>query len=173
MNEYTEAIRMFFLTLPMRDWMLDTRWAWPLCESIHFLGLSLLVGTVGMFDLRLLGVAKSIAPAQLHRLIKFGVAGFIGNVLTGICFLSGAPDQYIYNMSFRWKLVFLTIAGLNILVFYSAFFRKVRTLGAGEAIPFGARMVGAISLCAWIGVISAGRLLTFYRPYFHDGVWEF
>ena len=173
MNEYTEALRMFFLTLPMRDWMLDTKWAWPLCESIHFLGLSLLVGTVGMFDLRLLGFARSIAPAQLHRLIKFGVAGFIGKVLTGICFLSGAPDQYIYNMSFRWKLVFLTIAGLNILVFYSAFFRKVRMLGAGETIPIGARMVGAVSICAWIGVISAGRLLTFYRPYFHDGIWEF
>src|SRR5262245_39250964 len=173
MNEYTEAIRMFFLSLPMGSFMVDSRWAWPIAESIHFLGLSLLVGTVGMFDLRLLGLAKQVAPAQLHRLIKFGVAGFIGNILTGICFLSAAPDQYIYNRSFRWKLVFLTIAGLNILVFYSAYFRRVRTLQAGEVIPFGARVVGAVSLCAWMGVITAGRLLTFYRPWFHDGIWEF
>jgi hypothetical protein len=173
MNEYTEALRMFFLTVPTRSWMLDTNWAWPLCESIHFLGLSMLIGTVGMFDLRLLGLGRSIAPAQLHRLIKFGVAGFCGNVLTGICFLSGAPEQYIYNMAFRWKVVFLITAGLNILVFYSAFFRKVRTLGPGEPIPLGARMVGAVSLSVWLGVITAGRLLTFYRPYFHDGIWEF
>jgi hypothetical protein len=123
--------------------------------------------------LRLLGVAKRIPPAALHRLIKYGVAGFIGNVLTGLCFLSGAPDQYIYNWSFRWKLVFLTVAGLNILVFYSSFFRRVRNLGEDEAIPAGARVVGAVSICCWIGVITAGRLLTFYRPYFADGKYIF
>lgn len=173
MNEYTEALRIFFGTLPMRYVMTDTRWAWPTAESIHFIGLTLLIGTVGMFDLRLMGVGKQIAPAQLHRLIKFGVAGFIGNVLTGLCFLSAAPEQYIYNKAFRWKLVFLTVAGLNILVFYSAFFRKIRTLGAGAVIPMGARLVGAVSLSMWIGVISAGRLLTFYRPFFSNGVWEF
>ncbi len=173
MNEYTEALRIFFGTLPMRHIMMDTRWAWPTAESIHFIGLTLLIGTVGMFDLRLMGIGKQIAPAQLHRLIKFGVAGFIGNILTGLCFLSAAPDQYIYNRAFRWKLVFLTVAGLNILVFYSAFFRKVRTLGAGAAIPMGARLVGAVSLSCWLGVITAGRLLTFYRPFFNSGVWEF
>jgi hypothetical protein len=173
MNEFTEALRMWFETLPTRDVMLNTRWGWPMAESIHFIGLSLLVGTVGMFDLRLLGVAKQIPPAALHRLIKYGVAGFIGNVLTGICFLSGAPDQYIYNWSFRWKLVFLTVAGLNILVFYSSFFRRVRDLGEDEAIPVGARVVGAVSICCWIGVITAGRLLTFYRPYFADGKYIF
>jgi hypothetical protein len=163
MNAFTEWARLFFLHLPMHDTM-GTRWAWPLAESIHFIGLTMLIGTVGMFDLRLMGIAPQIAPKDLHRLIKFGVAGFIGNVLTGICFLSGAPEQYIYNWSFRWKLVFLAVAGLNILFFYSAMFRKVRALGPGEAIPIPARMVGAISLAAWMGVITAGRLLTFYRP---------
>ena len=118
-------------------------------------------------------LSMAIPPAALHRLIKYGVAGFIGNVLTGICFLSGAPDQYIYNWSFRWKLVFLTVAGLNILVFYSSFFRRVRDLGEDEAIPVGARVVGAVSICCWIGVITAGRLLTFYRPYFADGKYIF
>jgi hypothetical protein len=173
MNEYTEALRLWLETLPTRDVMLNTRWGWPMAESIHFLGLTLLIGTVGMFDLRLLGIGRQIAPASLHRLIRYGVAGFIGNVLTGICFLSGAPDQYIYNWAFRWKLIFLTIAGLNIAIFYSAFFRKVRTLGEGAAIPVGARLVGAVSLSAWIGVISAGRLITFFRPFFADGRWIF
>jgi len=173
MNEFTEALRLFFEGLPTHSLMVDTRWAWPIAESIHFIGLTLLIGTVGMFDLRLLGVGRQIAPAQLHRLIKFGVAGFIGNVLTGICFLSGAPDQYIYNLAFRWKVVFLIVAGLNILVFYSAFFRRIRTLGSGASIPVGARLVGAVSLSMWIGVITAGRLLTFYRPIFANGVWTF
>jgi len=173
MNEFTEALRLWFETLPTRDVMLNTRWGWPMAESIHFAGLTLLVGTVGMFDLRLLGVGRPIAPAALHRLIPYGVAGFLANVLTGICFLSGAPDQYIYNWAFRWKLIFLAVAGLNIAVFYSAFFRQVRQLEAGAPIPKGARVVGAVSLLAWVGVISAGRLITFFRPQWVDGRWFF
>jgi hypothetical protein len=173
MNDYTEALRLFLLKVPTHDWMLNTRWAWPTCESIHFLGLCLLLGTVGMFDLRLMGVGRQIAPAQLHRLVKYGVLGFFLNIATGICFLSGAPDQYIYNKAFRWKALFVLIAGLNIAVFYTRYFRRVRALGAGDAIPTGARIVGVVSFCMWIGVIAAGRLITFYRPFFHDGIWDF
>jgi hypothetical protein len=172
-NEFTEALRLWFETLPSREVMLNTRWGWPMAESVHFAGLTLLVGAVGMFDLRLLGVGRQIAPAALHRLIRYGVAGFIANVLTGICFLSGAPDQYIYNWAFRWKLVFLGVAGLNIAVFYSTFFRRIRRLAPGAPMPLGARIVGAVSLLAWVGVISAGRLITFFRPQWVDGRWVF
>jgi hypothetical protein len=164
LSETGEALRHFFMKLPMRHVMMDTRWAWPTAESIHFLGLTMLIGTVGMFDLRLMGIGRQIAPAALHRLIKYGVMGFCMNVLTGLCFLSAAPDQYIYNPAFRWKVIFLTCAGLNIAVFYTSQFRKVRTLGPGEEIPRVARLVGFASLSLWMGVITAGRLLTFYRP---------
>lgn len=164
LSPWAEALRHWFMTLPMRNIMMDTKWAWPTAESIHFVGLTMLIGTVGMFDLRLMGIGRQIPPAALHRLIKYGVAGFIGNVLTGLCFLSAAPDQYIYNPAFRWKVIFLVCAGLNIAVFYSSQFRRIRTLGAGDPIPVMARLVGAASLSLWVGVITAGRLLTFYRP---------
>lgn len=51
-------------------------WAWAVLEIVHFLGLSLLLGTVGLFDLRLMGYAKAIPPKALHRLVPLGVAGF-------------------------------------------------------------------------------------------------
>ncbi len=49
------------------DWIVSTRlswfvteyrWVWPIAESVHFCGLTLLAGTVGLFDLRVLGFAK-------------------------------------------------------------------------------------------------------------------
>lgn len=159
-----EALRLWLQTLPMRNIMMDTLWAWPTAESIHFLGLTMLIGTVGMFDLRLMGIGRSIPPAFLHRLIPYGVAGFFMNVLTGLCFLSAAPDQYIYNPAFRWKAVFILTAGLNIFLFYTSMFRKVSKLGPNEPIPLGAKLVGGVSLSLWMGVITAGRLLTFFRP---------
>src|SRR5918994_7728166 len=40
--------------------MMKTAWGWPLAESVHFMGLCLLVGSIFLFDLRLLGIARRI-----------------------------------------------------------------------------------------------------------------
>lgn len=148
---------------PVAD-LMRTAWAWPIAESFHFLGLCLLVGCVGLFDLRLLGVMRRVPIATVHKLIPFGLAGFAINVLTGSLFLLTDPDQYIYNSSFHFKLLFLAIAGVNASLFYVTSFRRVFTGSPSLDAPRHAKVIAAISLCAWIGVITAGRLLTFYRP---------
>jgi hypothetical protein len=81
----------------------DHYWLWPMSETLHYLGLSLLLGTVGLFDLRVLGMAKAIPPSALHKLIPLGIAGYCVNILTGIAFFSGFPEQYAYNPSSFWK----------------------------------------------------------------------
>jgi uncharacterized membrane protein len=151
--------------------MIEKTWAWPAAESIHFIGLSLLIGTVGLFDLRLLGFARSVPLAALHRLVPWGVLGYAMNVMTGMMFLAGAPDQYMYNPAFQMKMLFMSLAGINVLVFYAAVFRKVRAAGYGGNAPATARIIGAASLLLWIGVMTCGRLLTFFRPPFHWCPW--
>jgi hypothetical protein len=91
-------------------------WLWPTCEIIHYLGLSLLLGTVGVFDLRVLGMAKNIPPRTIHRLVPWGIGGYFLNVVTGILFFSGLPDQYFYNNAGRLKALLMAVAGLNIVV---------------------------------------------------------
>jgi hypothetical protein len=144
--------------------VMRTAWAWPIAESFHFLGLCLLVGAIGTFDLRLLGMARRVPIAALHRLIPFGLLGFAINIATGSLFILTEPDQYIYNPSFHLKLLFMTIGGLNASLFYLTSYRRVFRPDAPLDAPGRAKVIAAISLCAWIGVITAGRLLTFYRP---------
>ena len=147
-------------------------WEWPVAESLHFIGLSLLIGTVGLFDLRLLGLARQIPLSALHRLIPWGIGGYVLNILTGICFLTAAADQYMYNPSFQLKILSMSIAGVNVLLFYTTMFQKVKLLGPGENAPLAARIIGGVSLTCWLGVILFGRLLTFYRPpAFHWCSW--
>jgi hypothetical protein len=164
MQSFMEALRMWLETTPVARFMLTYTWAWPVVESLHFLGLSLLIGTVGLFDLRLLGIAKSIPMPALHRLIKFGIAGYCLNVVTGLSFFSAMPDQYMYNPSFHFKMLFMGTAGLNVLLFYALSYRHVRLSGPGADAPRLAKIAGLVSLLMWIGVMTCGRLLTFYRP---------
>jgi len=143
---------------------LESYWVWPTLETLHFTGMVMLIGAVGLFDLRVLGMAKAIPPAALHRLIPWGIAGFVLNVITGILFFIGNPDQYAYNPAFGFKLGFLTLAGLNIVAFYGTAFREVKAVPAGGDAPLRSKVITAISLSSWVCVIICGRLLTWFRP---------
>ena len=144
--------------------VMNSTWGWPVCETVHFLGLSLLVGTIGLFDLRLLGMAKRVPIVALHRLIPWGVLGYAINVVSGALFLMTEPREYIYNPAFHFKMLFMALAGSNVLAFYLTTFRKVKVLGSGDDAPRGAKVIAIVSLTLWIGVLVCGRLLTFYRP---------
>ena len=151
--------RMVSVRLFMR-----TTWGWPAAESVHFIGLSLLVGTIFLFDLRLLGMAKRIPISALHRLVPWGLLGYGITAASGMLFLIAEPDQYVYNPAFQFKVLFMIVAGFNATAFHLTSYR--RSVGRNEAAaPRSAQIIAATSLCLWISVIVAGRLLTFYRPW--------
>ena len=146
--------------------VMTSRFGWPVCETLHFLGLSLLVGTIGVFDLRVLGMAKRVPVAALHRLVPWGIAGFVVNAVTGLMFLMTFPDQYLSQWPFLVKVASIFAAGVNALGFRALVLRKLEGLGPGDAAPRAAKLMCAASLYLWIAVIVAGRLLAFYKPVF-------
>lgn len=162
------AFQVWLVTLLRQDTtisaLMNTPWAWPIAESLHFLGLCVLIGTVGTFDLRLLGLASRVPIAVVHRLIPWGLLGFALNVGTGALFVITEPGQYIYNPSFHLKLLFLAVAGVNASAFYLTSYRHVFGSGASLVAPTRAKFIAALSLSLWILIIVCGRLITFYRP---------
>jgi hypothetical protein len=143
---------------------MNTQWGWPFIESLHFAGLTLLLGTVGLFDLRLMGAGKGISIKALHALVPIGVGGFVLNLLTGFMFVVSDPGQYVHNPAFQIKVLAMLIAGLNLLVFYTVMAGQIRALPDNMPAPMPARVIALISLSCWCTVIAAGRLITFYRP---------
>jgi hypothetical protein len=138
------------------------KWGWATCETLHFIGLSLLLGCIGVLDLRMLGFAKHIPPEAIHKMVPFGVAGFSLCAITGSLFFIGAPFQYVKNIAFLFKLIFIAIAGFNILFFYvGGVHKKIANLGPDDTPPLSARVVSWVSIIAWFGVIYWGRMLPF------------
>jgi hypothetical protein len=143
---------------------MQQQWSWPVAESVHFVGLTLLLGAIATWDLRLVGFMKQAPAAAFHKLIPVAVAGFTLNAVTGALFLMTFPDQYVYNAAFHVKLLCLLLAGLNVLVFYLTTFRRLSTQDAGEQAPVLGRISGALSVALWLSVIVCGRMITFLRP---------
>lgn len=137
-------------------------WIWPFCETLHFMGLALLVGIVSVYDLRMLGMAKGLPLGPLQRLMPWAILGFTINLVTGFMFFAGDPFQYIHNIAFGMKMLFIGLAGVNVILFYvTGLYRKVDPVGPGQDVPFAAKLVAAASLFLWVGVMYWGRMLPF------------
>jgi hypothetical protein len=149
---------------PINTVVMDYRWVWPISEILHFCGLAVMVGTVGAFDLRLLGLAKGVAPATLHRSLRYGVAAFVLSAATGSLFIFGQPDQYFYNSAFKLKVIALLLLGLNVSLFYTLEARRVLALGPKHGVPLRAKLMAATSLTLLVSIMLFGRMLTFFRP---------
>ncbi len=145
--------------------LMNTRWGWPVAEIVHFLGLCLLMGSVGMFDLRMMGLVKGLSMAALHRLVPFGIVGFAMCVATGLLFVVSSPLEYIYNQAWQLKMVLMAIAGVNMVAFYLTVAKRVHALGPDDRAPLAARIIAIVSLASWLGVMTCGRVITAFRPF--------
>jgi hypothetical protein len=85
-------------------------------------------------------------------------------------FFIGQPGQYVQNVPFYWKVVFLMIAGANFL--YLTVFKKAwaPNSGVSDVSAFGNvgfdftladKAMAVSSLVAWLAVLYAGRMLPF------------
>jgi hypothetical protein len=136
-------------------------WVWPLCESLHFVGLTLVIGIVGFFDLRLMGFMKRVPINAVRDLMPLAIFGFLLNLTTGALFFIGTPEQYVHNVAWWAKVTFLVVAGLNALTFELLVGPVVARLADGADTPLRAKVIGAVSLCSWLGVLYWGRMLPF------------
>ncbi len=141
-------------------------WSWPVFEMIHFIGMAMLIGTVGLVDLRILGVIRGLPLAHMSVLLRIGVAGFIANAITGYVFVAGNPVggslDYIGNLAFQIKLILMLLAGLNVVAFYfTGIGRAAHEIGPDGDAPRSAKVLAVVSLVLWFNVIFFGRMIMY------------
>jgi hypothetical protein len=139
----------------------DSTWAFPTLQSLHFIGMTMLIGVVGAIDLRVLGIARGLPIHPLHRFLPLAFVGFFINMITGLILFSHDPYVYSFNASFRWKILLIVVAGLNALWFRLGVFIDVDKWGPGIEASRLAKVISALSILIWIGVITAGRFIAF------------
>jgi uncharacterized membrane protein len=137
----------------------NTPWVWPLLEILHFIGLCVLMGVVLVGNLRILGLMRTTSLAAIHQLLPWGLWAFAINSITGMLFFIGQAFQYVDNPSFHLKVLFMLLAGANVL--YLTLFDEIWTLGPGEHAPLSAKLMAASQIFLWVGVIYFGRMLPY------------
>ncbi len=146
---------------PAASWINQSTWIWPFCETLHFIGLSLVLGITGFFDLRLMGFFPRVPIAAARELMPVALVGFAMNAATGLVFLIALPEQYVHNRVWWYKAGFLMLAGLNALIYETRLSAHVLAIEPGGDTPAAVKLIGAVSLVSWLAVLYCGRMLPF------------
>jgi hypothetical protein len=126
-----------------------------LSETLHFVGLCLLLGALLLVDLRLLGPWRSGRSADTFPFMRWAVIGFGINAITGFVMFGADPYNYRTNSAFHIKLILIALAGLK-LVWFAAFERRrVLALADGAEAELGTKISAALSLAQWFAIIIA------------------
>lgn len=149
----------------INDWVLSTFWLWPLLEIIHFIGLSLLLGSILIVDLRLAGFLHQIDLKSTHRLLPWAATGFAMNLVSGVLFFFGDPARYSINIGFQIKMILVLLAGLNVLLYAVKINPHIASWDAHGDTTLLAKSVAWASLLVWTAVLLLGRLI----PYIGTG----
>jgi hypothetical protein len=147
---------------PLALAMRSSLWLYPIVEIFHIVGFVMLVGTIAMFDLRVLGWSRFLPVHGLGRhLLPWSAASLLLIIPAGLMMFSAHPHDFIGNRIFLLKLTLIAVAGLNALVFHLGVYRSVGAWNADVFAPVPAQLHALASLAIWIAVICCGRLLAY------------
>ena len=129
-------------------------WAYPFLETVHIASFGVLIGSLLVFELRVLGLSRSLHAVTLARLaLGTSVIAFASAATSGLLLFVSDATELAAHPAFRVKLVLILIAGLNAIVFH------VR--GGVRRQDSAARLQAVASLLLWLSVLTAGRLIAY------------
>jgi hypothetical protein len=161
----------------MIEWLASTPGSVALHEShyvflailtIHVLTLFVFAGLAAVIDLRLLGLMlRQVRVSQLvRRLVPWTAGGMSMMLASGALLFYAAPVERFSSVFFRLKLVLLTLALANVVVFHRIICRRVADWDCAAEPPAAVRIAGGLGLALWAGIIVAGRMVPYERYWF-------
>ena len=152
------AIERLPVAQAMRQWL----WLYPGVEVVHILGFVLLVGSIAMFDLRLLGFSRTLPVQALARhLLPWTLGALLLIAPSGLLMFSAHAGDFVGNPVFVLKMMLLMAAGVNAAAFHMGTYRSVAGWERDRPAPLAAKLHAVASLLFWTGIIACGRLLAY------------
>lgn len=141
----------------------ESIWTYPIIESIHVLGLTLFMGLLLLWDLRLVGVVLRRLPVTRvwRQLIPWIAIGAAVMTISGVLLFVSDPVRFYGNVFFRVKAVGLVVAVANATLFHVGVERSIAQWDTAPSTPRAARLAGTISIAVWSAVVISGRFVAY------------
>lgn len=150
------ALEASWLGVAMRD----STVLYPVVNIMHLLGLVLIVGGIGLLDLRLLGAARQVQLTDLYTPLTAAAALGVGlQVATGVPLFASDATALIGNSAFILKMLLLALALANAALFRLLW--RARVADWDRSPPLIGLAQAALSLMLWVTIGVLGRLIAY------------
>lgn len=141
----------------------ESRYAYPIIEGMHLIGLSVSVGLIFLTDLRLMNIFLKRVPVidVLHHLRPYVIGGFIAVFISGGLLFWSAAARMLDSPAFVAKMVFMALAGINALYFELVIAQRRPVQENAKILPSSVRYAGIASFGLWTLVVVCGRLIPY------------
>ena len=134
--------------------------AYPFANLVHILGLVMLVGGIGVLDLRLVGFFRRIPTSALAAaMTPIAVVGLVLMIPSGAMMFASDASTLVNSSTFRTKLVLIAVALANAIAFRVVWQAQIAQWDTDP--PNGGRVMAAASLLLWLSVAGAGRWIAY------------
>jgi len=147
---------------PLSHWIAETTWVYPTLETMHTVGMALLIGSLGLVDLRVLGFKPELPLLETQRLLPLAWLGFTLNAVSGTLLFISDSVMFYSSYTFRIKIALIILGGINAALLGRQVF-QTPAAGAPPSVPTSAKWIAGTSLVFWFAAIIAGRLIA-YTP---------
>ena len=136
----------------------EAKYTFALIETLHIMGLTVLLGTILAVDLSLLGMGRKwVTPAQLAKDLRWWTWGSLVLMIgTGIPLFLSEATRMSRSFPLYYKMIFLLLAILTHVTVHRSATKPGATADAWWNKP-----VACFSLLCWFGVALAGRAIAF------------
>ena len=136
-------------------------WSFPTILTLHTTGLAVLVGAAWVLDLRLLGVSRNIPLTSYRWVFPATTVGLLVNLVTGVMLFFKNATTWGTAVPFFIKMALVIASVATLLPIRSHVLRAI----AGQSDDHSrVRLLAIISILAWTGAVTAGRLLAYLVP---------
>lgn len=153
-----EALAAALEGSPLGAAMRGSRGWYPVVNVAHLAGLVLLIGAIGVVDLRILGLGRTVPLAALSRMLTpLAIVGLALLTLSGFLLFSADATPLARSPVFRLKMALAALALINALAFRQWF----GDFASGREPPPMARAMAVASIGLWLTVGALGRLIAY------------
>lgn len=135
-------------------------WHYPIVNTLHLVGLALLVGPILLLDLRLLGLGRGFAPGAVSAAVTpIAASGLLLMAVSGLALLAADATALVDNRVMLLKLILVALGVANALAFRVLQRRRLPTWQ--RAVPLAARLQACLSILLWMAALVAGRMIAY------------
>jgi hypothetical protein len=164
LKQFAEWLSTTFPSVLIQD---HNAWVIPAIQSIHIVGIAIVLGSVFMIGLRILGWAWMDQTLR-QTTSRFGpwLTGALCLMLaTGILMVIGEPVRELVTISF-WLKMFLIAVGTLIAAIFRITLRKHERQWEETLVNRGSvKFLAILTFLVWTCIIVLGRLIAY------DHVW--